>query len=477
MEAAPQEYASGAGPDTVLAQFQLPPGGPGAPQAPAAGDTPGDPALTRYPERPVISRLQYQFSYGSESDLTYRRNVDLDRRFRDTSLIASPQINGAIVYRPTDRVEMMVEAILQRDIALKEEAVVRLPNGTLQPSPQHYNSLPIDQAWVTLKNVGPVDLTVGRRNYEDERHWLYDTSLDTILARFGSRLLHTELSYSRKDRLDLDLLAPVQKTRIDTYMAYLSYRGVEDVRLAGYAIYQEDQAGREGKPLLFGLRALGNPSDQLSYWSELALLRGKDENRTQFKGHGIDIGGTYRFVGVPYTPNITLGYAYGSGDSNPGDRRNTEFRQTGLQSNEARLGGIPKLKYYGEALDPELSNLRILTAAFGFRPAPTVTVDVVYHRYRTDRLATDLRNSALTAEMNPDGSPPSTKVGDALDFVVGIRNLFGVRRLGLDLRAGVFFPKAAYRNATTSTDPVTGDEITRLRKADKSISFIAKFWY
>ncbi|MBT2325031.1 alginate export family protein [Variovorax paradoxus] len=467
----PDESISNVEAGIQVAQFQLPPPPSGEPAIP------GDPVYSRYPERPLISRLEYQFSYGSESDVAYRRNPDLDRRLKDTSLILSPQINGAIIYRPTDRVEMMLEAILQRDIAVKEQDIVTLPSGQTQLAPRHYNSLPIDQAWVTFKDLGPADLTLGRRNFEDDRHWLYDTSLDTALVKLKGGAFQAELSYSRKDRLDLDLLAPVPKTRNDIYMAYLSYRGIEDTRLAGYTIYSEDQAGREGQPLLLGLRALGNPSDRFNYWTELALLRGKDETKKNFKGYAVDIGATYRFPDLPYAPNITLGYAVGSGDGNPNDRRNHEFRQTGLQSNEGRLGGIPKLKYYGEALDPELSNLQILTAAVGFRPAPNVSVDLVYHRYKTNKLASDLRNAALTAEMNQDSSRPSKEVGDALDIVLGFRNLFGVRRLGLDLRAGLFFPRGAYRNEVIFTHPTTRREISTFRMADKGISVLAKFWY
>ena len=207
------------------------------------------------------------------------------------------------------------------------------------------------------------------------------------------------------------------------------------------------------------------------------MLRGKDETKKQFRGYAVDLGGTYRFPHLPYAPSITLGFAYGSGDGNPNDRRNREFRQTGLQSNEGRLAGIPKLKYYGEALDPELSNLQIFTLGVGFRPAPNVSVDLVYHRYKLNHLADTLRNSALTAEMNQDASRPSKQVGDALDIVVGIRNLFGIRRLGLDLRAGWFFPGHAFRNEVITTNPVTRRQTSSYRNADLGISVIAKFWY
>ena len=172
-----------------------------------------------------------------------------------------------------------------------------------------------------------------------------------------------------------------------------------------------------------------------------------------------------------------MGYAYGTGDDNPNDSKNHEFRQTGLQSNEARFSGVSNFKVYGEALDPELSNLRILTAGIGFRPASNVFVDLVYHRYRLNRLADGVRGSSLTAQMNQDDTQLSKKVGSGLDIVIGFRNLFGLRRLGLDLRAGLFFPKGAYRIEEKFIDPETGDEKSSFRKPNKGVSFIAKLWY
>lgn len=448
-----------------LAQFQLP-------SAPPAGQpSPGSPTDPRQPERPLIQQLTYQFSWGSESDLNYRRNPDLDSRLRDNFLLAAPQITGSILYRPSSSIEMMLEMLLEREFAINEERIVNLPNGETQVAPRRYTSLPVDQAWITFKGLGPVDLTVGRRNFEDDRHWLYDTSLDSLSLKFKQGVWQTEASVSRKDRLDLDLLGPVQKTRTDNYMLYVDYRGIEDHRLAGYTIFREDKTGAEGRPLHFGVRAYGTPSDQFNYWSEFSLLRGKDEDKKKFRGHAFDVGGTYRFTGVQFAPSITLGYAHGSGDDNPNDARNHEFRQTGLHSNEARFGGIPKLKYYGETLDPDLSNLRILTVAVGVRPAATVTLDLIYHHYRLNKIADEIRNMALTALVNQPGALSSKNVGRELDIVLGFRNLFGVRRLGMDLRAGLFFPGKAFRNET-----VIGDS-SIFSKADKSISVVLKFWY
>jgi alginate production protein len=439
-----------------MTQFQLPPQG-------------------RFgrPSRPAIPFLQYQYSYGSESEITYRRNPDLNNRVRDDSLILTPQLNGMVIYRPTDWLVTTLEMILEWEIAAQEEKVITLPNGETQFVKKRRASLLVDQAFVTIKDyTAPFEVNVGRRNYEDERHWLYDTSMDIVSISLKKGHFRTEAFAGREVLWDLDLLKKQERDRIDTYMLYADYRGVEDIKFAGYTVFRNDRARKEGRPLLFGVSAQGMPSESLSFWTQLAFLRGSDERKKYISAHAFDVGGTYRFLRLPFYPTVTLGYAFATGDGNPDDDKNSEFRQTGLQSNEAKFAGISQFKVYGEALAPELSNLEILTAGLGFRPAPTVSVDLVYHRYRLDKIADEIRNSALTALMNQDDANLSKYMGRALDIVLGFRNLFGVRRLGLDVRVGWFFPgRKAFRIEEGDPDnPV-------FRHADKGNSVVAKFWY
>ncbi|MDB5937206.1 MAG: alginate export porin, partial [Massilia sp.] len=425
------------------------------------------------PPRPVTQFLTYQYSFGSESDIIYQRDRDLDARLRDNSLIPAPQINGYVLYRPFDELEMMLEVVLEREWAARQVDPVTLPDGEQQRAERRRSSLQVDQLWVRYKPRGWIELTLGRRNFEDDRHWLYDTSLDVAVVKLRHGDFNGEFSFGRKDAVNLDPLKPVKETRTDNYMAYVEYRGIEDIKVAGYAIKRDDRSGLEGKPRLMGLRAYGMPTDRFNFWTELAWLRGEDELKRRFSGHAVDAGATYRFPDLPLSPGLTLGYASGSGDRNRFDNKNTEFRQSGLESNELRLVGVSKFKYYGEALDPELSNLEILTAGLGFRLAPTFHVDLVYHKYRSNAFTDEIRNWALTAKMNQDpGRPPSNDVGTAFDVVLGFRNLFGVRRLGLDLRAGWFFPGKAFRN-----DDARNPANPAYRDADKGISVLAKFWY
>ena len=435
--------------------------------------------------KPAVSlpqRLSYQYAYGSQSDVVYRRNADLDSRVRDDSLVINPQLNGYVTYRPADWLETTVEAMIEREIPAQEEAAVLLPSGETEFAVPRRLSLIIDQAHVVFK--APADrfrFTVGRRNYEDDRHWLFDTSLDvaSVAAKLGA--LRMEAAVGREALVDLDLLgageaaahqytAKRRKDLINTWLLVADYRGIEDVKLAAYTVFRDDRAHVEGRPVLVGLSSTGMRSRSLGYWAGVALMRGSDESARPLSGYAFDAGVTYRFPGVPIHPNATLAYAFGSGDATPGEGINHEFRQTGLQSNEMRFDGLAKFKLYGEAVDPELTNLQILTVGLGARPMANLSVDLVYHRYRLNRVGTDLRNSALTALMNQVSGMPRKDVGSELDVIIGARSLFGLRRLGVDLRTGWFFPGDAFLQK--SSGPERGPRV-----ADNGFATRLRFWW
>jgi alginate production protein len=113
----------------------------------------------------------------------------------------------------------------------------------------------------------------------------------------------------------------------------------------------------------------------------------------------------------------------------------------------------------------------VLTVGLGVRPSADSTLEVVYHRYWLDEPADELRNSAVTALMNQFGNGTSKDVGSGLDIVYGVRNLFGVRRLGVDVRAGWFFPGGAFGN-----EDRVGRTVSR-REPDKGLAVAAKFWW
>ena len=452
-----------------LAQFQLP-------QPARAGEAPA---------KQLPTRLTFEYGYGSESEIAYRRNPDLNSDVRDDAVVMTPEIGGTLTYRPADWVDTTLEMIFEREIPLQEEDSIRLPDGDVQLAENRRFSLLVDQAFVTIKDfTDPVAITLGRRNHEDDRHWLYDASMDIAGLSLKLGQFRLEALYGREAFVDLDLLKreelairtqqaalPDERDRIDTYILYTYYRGIEDIKLAAYTVFRDDRDRLEGRPLLMGAQSQGMPSSALSYWINLAHMRGRDERSRDLSGYAFDVGVTHRFLGLPYNPNLTLGYAFGSGDDNRSSRKSSEFRQTGLQSNETMFAGVAEFKTYGEALDPELSNLHILTAGVGVRPAPNVSLDLVYHRYRLHELAVENRNAEITALMNQVDTRLSRDLGSAFDMVLGIRSLFGVRRLGMDLRSGWLLPgKAFLRDDGTRSNP-------DLRDADKLFTIVAKAWW
>jgi alginate production protein len=448
------EHVAANMPQVHLAQFKLPETKPGLkPAAPP-------------PE------LTFQYAYGSDSEIIYRRNADLNNRVRDNSTVAAPTVFVLAAYRPTRWLEATLETTLERQIAIREEDRVFLPTGEVVAAEKRRFSLLVDQAYVRIRGVtDPFEFMVGRRNFEDARLWLYDAALDSVTTRLNLGTLQTDLSFGRENWKDLDLISTAPRGRTRYYILHSEYRGIEDHRFAAYAITLRDGLRQEGKPWITGVRAYGRPTDQFNYWTDLAVLKGSDPARQNYRGWAFDVGGTYRLTKVSMQPSFTLGYAYGSGDSDPNDSRNREFRQTGLQSNEGRFGGVTQFKVYGEAFDPELSNLKIFTLGFGFRPASNMFVDVVYHKYKLDKIGNDLRGSALTALVNQDDTRLSKRVGDGIDLIMGFRNLFGIRRFGFEVRAGMFFPGDAYRIEEGDPNNPT------FRKGDKSISVLAVFIY
>ena len=298
-----------------LAQFRVPQPGESTREAEREGAA------------PLPSDLTFGYGYGSDSELAYRKDSDLNKAVRDNSTTFAPTVFGFVDYRPTAWLEARLEGTFQMLIPVHEEKQVTLPSGDIVfPNRKTQTSLLIDQLYVTIKNItAPFEFTVGVRNFEDPRLWLYDTALGGLIVKYKHEDFQSEASATRENLFgDMDLIQNIPRGRVDNYIWYTEYRGFEDHRVGGYAIYRFDNAkpSQEGRPWFFGVRAFGRPSDAFNYWTELGVVRGKDELRQKLSGHAFDVGFTYRFPDLPLTPSFTLGFASGSGDGNPADNKN-----------------------------------------------------------------------------------------------------------------------------------------------------------
>ena len=153
-------------------------------------------------------------------------------------------------------------------------------------------------------------------------------------------------------------------------------------------------------------------------------------------GWGLDAGATWKPGGWGQ-PYLTLGYAFGSGNKGMQETHDTGFRQTGLQDNSDRMGGVVSFRYYGMLLDPELSNLHVLTAGLGFRLFEKSSIDFLYHRYRQAEAADFLRDVGF--KRDPTGQHKA--IGQEWDLIVGIEDWEPVefRLVGSIFRPGKAF--------------------------------------
>jgi alginate production protein len=260
-----------------------------------------------------------------------------------------------------------------------------------------------------------------------------------VRVRYEREALAIQLSASWDGLVQKDLVNAATLDQSNTYVLNASYRLFDETTVEGYVIVRNDQAADRQRPVFLGLRSRGEPIQDLDYWLELAYAGGQD-GPNRIRGWGVDLGATYEFQ-VPLKPALTLGFAFGSGDANPDDGTDRNFRQTGLQENEGDFGGATTLKYYGEVLDPELSNLAIFTGGIGIRPSEKFSLDLVYHYYLQNRASATIRNAGIDAE--PSGR--SRRLGSGVDLILGLQEIWD--HLDARMVVGYFMPGAAFLGA------------------------------
>jgi len=272
-------------------------------------------------------------------------------------------------------------------------------------------------------------LNIGRQDFDEEREWIYDETLDGIRFYFYHDQLQMELSVSQgRDVLDEDN----STTGIKNTIADIRYFTDKKSFLGAWYVNRKDTTERDFNPTLYGIRSIANPSKGFRHWLDLAYAEGNAGSQT-IKGYAVDMGLGYISKRKP-RKYITFALAYASGPKN--NAGNALFRQTGLHDNSDKFGGITSFKYYGEVVSPELSNLAIATIAIGTRPHANFSIDLAYHAYQQGEKSTELTDSRLKAD--PNGK--STDIGTALDLVLGYRH----NKFSMDLILGRFEPGNAF---------------------------------
>ncbi len=311
------------------------------------------------------------------------------------------------------------------------------------------------EMWIYGEDVAGTGLNVdfGRLSFEDDRRWWWDDELDAVRASYEADDFEIALSVAHElgaNRSDQTGVAP-ENDSVVRILGEISWDWSPNHAAELFLLHQDDRSSREvpgqvvkidrqddfdARLTWFGARLTGaaqlDSEAILGYWLDTALVNGDERvadfedltnrrgvvdgvSRRDVDGWAIDMGVTW-ILPKPWEPRLFAGFAYGSGDSTPDQGADRSFRQTGFHSNEAGFGGVEGFSNYGVLLDPELSNLRILTAGFGLSLMESSSLDLVYHQYRLGEPATSLRDSRL--EVTLDGN--DRELGQEVDAVLAL---------------------------------------------------------
>lgn len=389
-----------------------------------SGFDPDDPPETTIEIAPYLT-------FGGQLEFEYilQRNLDLDGDTEEDLSTMEPGFTVAFSFDPNEHFQAFTTMKLFWEYISEDGNKVDDSVG-----------LEIEQAYFLFKDIleDGTGFQVGRQRFEDEREWLFDEELDGLRLLYDISDLSFEISFSRLNLAARDLFNPDEEEKINNYIFYGKYEKEEDeieTILGAYLIYRDGRDEEDSDPLFAGIHASGDFSESIGYWLELASVFGEEGN-DDIRGFGFDAGLMYA-LDVPAEPTFTIAYAFGTGDGDEDDNDDSNFRQSGLQNNESSFNGVPDFKYYGEVIDPELSNLSIITAGFGISPIEEGSIDIVYHYYYQNKASDSLRDTALDAE--PEGE--SKDIGNEVDLIIGyeIENKFEVA-----LKLGCFFPGDAF---------------------------------
>lgn len=274
------------------------------------------------------------------------------------------------------------------------------------------------EAWIHADLGGSgLSLQLGRQNFKDLREWWWDSDLDSIRLHYDYDRWHAEIAVAQElGRISTreDFLDPEQQDVLRV-LGHARVQVARRHRIEFFALHQNDRSRTEnvgrvvekdredevdGNLTWVGLRAQGRwglgSHGKLHYWWDGAFVRGEESeidyddtggerslvdrvSERRVRGWALDTGLTWATRGIGQ-PSLTLGYAVGSaGDTDASLDRS--FRQTALQDNNGRFRGVDRFRYYGELLQPELSNLHIGTLSAGVALLESSSLELAYHYY------------------------------------------------------------------------------------------------
>ena len=427
-----------------------------------------DPDDLRPEDQLQVSLFGGPLTIGGEISNSLRASTDrdLDPHGEDDSVSLGQELKVELFYAPTDSVW----------VYLKNKALYEADVYSEDGAREFEQSVERDEHWLYVASLfgSNVSLQIGRQRFRDDRRWWWDESLDALRLHYDTFTTHGEFAIAEelwKDRFEAGAIDPEDEQVLRALGSY-SWSRTRNLTLSAFGLYAFDHSGgasladrtsgiredeSDGRLVWLGARADGRipvfTLDPVDYHLTAATVTGREtrieydtdpdgqsrvdeRSRHNVFGLAFDSAASWALP-LPLRPSLSVGYAFATGDRSPDGRTDHTFRQTGLQENRARHHGAIRFRYYGEVLQPELSNLHVATAGIGFPLLGSSSIDVVYHYFEQVVGIDEVQGSRLRAD--PDGEKRT--LGQELDLILGIQEW---EHLEIRLAGGVFLAGPAF---------------------------------
>ena len=315
---------------------------------------------------------------------------------------------------------------------------------------------------------------IGRMTFRDKQTWWYDNELDALKLFHKETLLSWDLSFAGR-LSDERANAGDQRVSLEGskyYIGHLDYHYYYQHHFEAFAMYEDNGQDKnttgdvidfENRVVAYrklswlGARVYGEFSKRYSYWGNVAYVDGDTQNlgfttnssglpevtsinNISVSGIGLDFGFLYKAPGY----GLGFSYAYGQGDNGKGSSQDL-FLQPRTSNNKGYMFGATRYRYYGEMLDPQLSNIQILSLYAGIAIYGNVHLEFNYHKYAQNTASTQLRSSNLFIQ--PNGL--DTDIGQGFDVILGGKFENGQE---VQLVISGFYGGDAFSNISTKKD-------------------------
>lgn len=382
------------------------------------------------PPTPFTLSEHWTMGLTAQLDGRVHKDADLDSSVAGDVANVRPQMQFAFLYEIPNTFRFFSATKINRDVTVNEGAV-----------PEHRELLAdLDELYVRWIPFQGGVVSVGRSRMNDPRNWVFassDDKNDNIQLQYRTDSDFIQVVAAARDLLPSNLFEPQDQHRSLNYATTYEHTFPNGMRAGGFLLLQDRRNEGDGHDrTYFGARSRGTVAGgHIDYWTDTIVLRGTS-GTTPMRSYAFDAGVIYKFLDALQF-HLVGSYAYGSGDGDPSDGIDRRFRQTGIQENRYQFGGVSRFKYYGESLNPELSNLGVATAAVGFKPNILSSVDLVVHHYELAKAGNGLIASRL--QRQPTGA--SRNAGNAVDIVAGYRDRSAVE---FEFFGGWFMPGPAF---------------------------------